>query len=112
MHCHQLEKRVSQGLALKCLYEKKLQVYEREVKTFKEIGGRWHQPEPSVSSSSSSRSADSDCAVYTDEGEVWFGEDSAEQMVEWLEEHCPTKDAGILDGGFWQSMLSHKSPGQ
>ena len=47
-------------------------VYEREVAMHKEIG---------------------------DEGEVWFGEDSAEEMKDWAEEHCPQNDdLHILDG--------------
>lgn len=47
-------------------------VYQREVAMHKEMG---------------------------DEGEVWFGEDSAEEMKDWAEEHCPqSDDLQILDG--------------
>ncbi|GAA5933324.1 hypothetical protein JCM10213_001250 [Rhodosporidiobolus nylandii] len=53
-------------------------VYEREVKMFKEIG---------------------------DEGEVWFGEDSAQDMVEWAEEHFPQQDGRILDLGTGNGQL-------
>ncbi|GAA5972044.1 hypothetical protein JCM11641_002469 [Rhodosporidiobolus odoratus] len=53
-------------------------VYRREVKTFKEIG---------------------------DEGEVWFGEDSAQDMVEWAEEHFPQQDGRILDLGTGNGQL-------
>ncbi|GAA5860852.1 hypothetical protein JCM3774_003164 [Rhodotorula dairenensis] len=54
------------------------QVYEREVKMFKEIG---------------------------DEGEVWFGEDAAQDMVEWAEEHFPKTDGRILDVGTGNGQL-------
>ncbi|TKA51348.1 hypothetical protein B0A53_05279 [Rhodotorula sp. CCFEE 5036] len=56
------------------------QVYEREVKMFKEIG---------------------------DEGEVWqvFGEDAAQDMVEWAEEHFPQTDGRILDVGTGNGQL-------
>ncbi|GAA6028702.1 hypothetical protein JCM8097_007354 [Rhodosporidiobolus ruineniae] len=54
------------------------EVYEREVKMFKEIG---------------------------DEGEVWFGEDSAQDMVEWAEEHFSQKDGRILDVGTGNGQL-------
>ncbi|BGP56520.1 hypothetical protein JCM8202_004584 [Rhodotorula sphaerocarpa] len=53
-------------------------VYEREVKMFKEIG---------------------------DEGEVWFGEDAAQDMVEWAEEHFPQTDGRILDVGTGNGQL-------
>ncbi|GAA5922989.1 hypothetical protein JCM3775_006212 [Rhodotorula graminis] len=53
-------------------------VYEREVKMFNEIG---------------------------DEGEVWFGEDSAQDMVEWAEEHFPRLDGRILDLGTGNGQL-------
>ncbi|GAA5908788.1 hypothetical protein JCM6882_008207 [Rhodosporidiobolus microsporus] len=53
-------------------------VYAREVKMFKEIG---------------------------DEGEVWFGEDSAQDMVEWAEEHFPQQDGRILDLGTGNGQL-------
>ncbi|GAA6011658.1 hypothetical protein JCM10207_004198 [Rhodosporidiobolus poonsookiae] len=53
-------------------------VYAREVKMFKEIG---------------------------DEGEVWFGEDSAQDMVEWVEEHFPQLDGRILDVGTGNGQL-------
>ncbi|GAA6023175.1 hypothetical protein JCM11491_003288 [Sporobolomyces phaffii] len=53
-------------------------VYEREVKMFKDIG---------------------------DEGEVWFGEDSAQDMVEWAEEHFPQLDGRILDVGTGNGQL-------
>ncbi|KAM0791821.1 hypothetical protein ACM66B_004080 [Microbotryomycetes sp. NB124-2] len=53
-------------------------VYEREVKTFDEIG---------------------------DEGEVWFGEDSADKMVEWADEHVPDQSTGILDVGTGNGQL-------
>lgn len=47
-------------------------VYEREVRMFKEIG---------------------------DEGEVWFGEDSAEAMLDWTVDHLPpTPELQTLDG--------------
>ncbi|GAA5902059.1 hypothetical protein JCM5296_007566 [Sporobolomyces johnsonii] len=54
------------------------QVYEREVKMFNEIG---------------------------DEGEVWFGEDSAQDMVEWAEEHFPQTNGRILDVGTGNGQL-------
>ncbi|BGP33332.1 Protein-lysine N-methyltransferase efm4 [Rhodotorula toruloides] len=54
------------------------EVYEREVKMFKEIG---------------------------DEGEVWFGEDSAQDMVEWAEEHFTQLDGRILDVGTGNGQL-------
>ncbi|GAA5999657.1 uncharacterized protein JCM10292_003676 [Rhodotorula paludigena] len=54
------------------------EVYEREVKMFEEIG---------------------------DEGEVWFGEDSAQDMVEWAEEHFPKLDGRILDVGTGNGQL-------
>ncbi|BGP25774.1 Protein-lysine N-methyltransferase efm4 [Rhodotorula toruloides] len=54
------------------------EVYEREVKMFKEIG---------------------------DEGEVWFGEDSAQDMVDWAEEHFPLHDGRILDVGTGNGQL-------
>ncbi|GAA6060361.1 hypothetical protein JCM10212_004545 [Sporobolomyces blumeae] len=53
-------------------------VYEREVRMFKDIG---------------------------DEGEVWFGEDSAQDMVEWAEEHFPQTDGRILDVGTGNGQL-------
>ncbi|GAA5875746.1 hypothetical protein JCM8547_007056 [Rhodosporidiobolus lusitaniae] len=53
-------------------------VYQREVKMFKEIG---------------------------DEGEVWFGEDAAQDMVEWAEEHFPQLDGRILDVGTGNGQL-------
>ncbi|GAA5956928.1 hypothetical protein JCM3765_006643 [Sporobolomyces pararoseus] len=53
-------------------------VYEREVKMFKDIG---------------------------DEGEVWFGEDSAQDMVEWAEEHFPNTEGRILDVGTGNGQL-------
>ncbi|KAK4046924.1 Protein-lysine N-methyltransferase efm4 [Microbotryomycetes sp. JL201] len=53
-------------------------VYEREVKTFDEIG---------------------------DEGEVWFGEESADKMVEWIEEHMSDHATGILDVGTGNGQL-------
>ncbi|ORY41184.1 S-adenosyl-L-methionine-dependent methyltransferase [Leucosporidium creatinivorum] len=53
-------------------------VYEREVKMFKEIG---------------------------DEGEVWFGEDSAEKMVDWAEDNLPSKSSSILDVGTGNGQL-------
>ncbi|KAI9599491.1 S-adenosyl-L-methionine-dependent methyltransferase [Syncephalis fuscata] len=34
-----------------------------------------------------------------DIGEVWFGEDSAEKMVEWLEEHVTERDTPMIDLG-------------
>ncbi|KAM0750105.1 S-adenosyl-L-methionine-dependent methyltransferase [Meredithblackwellia eburnea MCA 4105] len=46
-------------------------VYDREVKVFKELG---------------------------DEGEVWFGESSADDMVEWVSENLPSS-VSILDVG-------------
>ncbi|BGP49289.1 Protein-lysine N-methyltransferase efm4 [Rhodotorula kratochvilovae] len=54
------------------------QVYEREVKMFNEIG---------------------------DEGEVWFGEDAAQDMVDWAEEHFPRLDGRILDVGTGNGQL-------
>ncbi|GAA5895398.1 class I SAM-dependent methyltransferase [Sporobolomyces salmoneus] len=53
-------------------------VYEREVKMFRDIG---------------------------DEGEVWFGEDSAQDMVEWAEEHFPQTEGRILDVGTGNGQL-------
>ncbi|KDE07726.1 hypothetical protein MVLG_02000 [Microbotryum lychnidis-dioicae p1A1 Lamole] len=54
------------------------EVYEREVKMFKEIG---------------------------DQGEVWFGEDAADKMVEWVQEHVPQTDANLLDLGTGNGQL-------
>ncbi|GAA5825217.1 hypothetical protein JCM3770_001834 [Rhodotorula araucariae] len=54
------------------------QVYEREVQMFKEIG---------------------------DEGEVWFGEDAAQDMVDWAEQHFPQLDGRILDVGTGNGQL-------
>lgn len=53
-------------------------VYEREVQMFKEIG---------------------------DEGEVWFGEDSAQDMVEWAEEYFQNTEGRILDVGTGNGQL-------
>ncbi|KAK4048992.1 Protein-lysine N-methyltransferase efm4 [Microbotryomycetes sp. JL221] len=53
-------------------------VYERECKTFQEIG---------------------------DEGEVWFGEDSADKMVQWVERHVPDTATPILDVGTGNGQL-------
>ncbi|SGZ01539.1 BQ5605_C033g11152 [Microbotryum silenes-dioicae] len=34
---------------------------------------------------------------FADQGEVWFGEDAADKMVEWIQEHVPQTDANLLD---------------
>ncbi|GAA5927130.1 class I SAM-dependent methyltransferase [Sporobolomyces koalae] len=53
-------------------------VYQREVNMFNEIG---------------------------DEGEVWFGEDAAQDMVDWAEEHFPDTAGRILDVGTGNGQL-------
>ncbi|KIY67270.1 S-adenosyl-L-methionine-dependent methyltransferase [Cylindrobasidium torrendii FP15055 ss-10] len=41
-----------------------------------------------------------------DEGEVWFGEDSVEKMIQWAEEHVPTaQGANILEIGSGNGTL-------
>ena len=58
-------------------------VYRREVAMHKEIG---------------------------DEGEVWFGEDAAEEMKDWAEEHCPPSEhLQILDSQFSLTTPLHRT---
>lgn len=52
-------------------------IYEREVENFKDIG---------------------------EEGEVWFGEDSVEKMIDWTLDHID-KNASIIDVGMGNGHL-------
>lgn len=74
-----------------------MQVYEREVKMFKEIGG----DEGEVWCVASTCQTRRRCLRFADRAGVVsdrFGEDSAQDMVEWAEEHFPRLDGRIIDG--------------
>ncbi|SCZ95017.1 BZ3500_MvSof-1268-A1-R1_Chr11-3g03547 [Microbotryum saponariae] len=43
--------------------------------------------------------------IREDQGEVWFGEDASDKMVEWVQEHVPQTDANLLDLGTGNGQL-------
>ncbi|CEQ41232.1 SPOSA6832_02923, partial [Sporobolomyces salmonicolor] len=82
------------------------EVYEREVKMFNEIGdeGEVWQVASFLSRLTFATRADLRLFLALDR----FGEDSAQDMVDWAEEHFPKTDGRILDGASFCSSTNDK----
>ncbi|SCV73538.1 BQ2448_7464 [Microbotryum intermedium] len=69
------------------------------------LGTKQHWDEVSHSLRTRSEDVQRDWRQVGDQGEVWFGEDASDVMVEWVQEHVPEKNAPLLDLGTGNGQL-------